>query len=279
MLKIFKNTPSSDFSHLPNYGVDEMRAFVESISFPRPFNTLENDRARELVVAEFLKLGRQPKIVGSTKNVVVGDVESAKIIVGAHYDSVATTPGADDNGSALASMFRVLANTKEDVCFVAFNGEECGLLGSFEIAELAKSVQEVHVLEMVGYKTTEPNSQINPLAPFVNDMPTIGDFIGVVTNDESFSQGIATKCNIDLQIIGLTIEKQILNLLPSNVKHVTRSDHYPFWLKDVFASMWTDTSEFRNRNYHKSTDTPETLDYYFMASVADAVVKAISNDN
>ena len=96
-----------------------------------------------MVVAEFLKLGRQPKIVGSTKNVVVGDVESAKIIVGAHYDSVATTPGADDNGSALASMFRVLANTKEDVCFVAFNGEECGLLGSFEIAELAKSVQEV----------------------------------------------------------------------------------------------------------------------------------------
>jgi hypothetical protein len=50
--------------------------------------------------------------------------------------------------------------------------------------------------------------------------------------------------------------------------HVFRSDHAPFWAEGIPALMETDTAEFRNPNYHKPTDTPDTLDYRFMTEVA-----------
>jgi Zn-dependent M28 family amino/carboxypeptidase len=49
---------------------------------------------------------------------------------------------------------------------------------------------------------------------------------------------------------------------------IFRSDHANFWEASIPAVMWTDTSNFRNPNYHKASDTPDTLDYDFMGQVA-----------
>jgi len=57
--------------------------------------------------------------------------------------------------------------------------------------------------------------------------------------------------------------------------HLLRSDHAPFWEKGIPAVMWTDTSEFRNPNYHQPTDTPETLDYEFMAEVGKLLAAVV----
>ena len=57
--------------------------------------------------------------------------------------------------------------------------------------------------------------------------------------------------------------------------HLLRSDHAPFWRAGLPALMWTDTAEFRNPNYHRPTDTPETLDYEFMAEVARLLVHVV----
>src|SRR5271155_860382 len=57
--------------------------------------------------------------------------------------------------------------------------------------------------------------------------------------------------------------------------HLLRSDHAPFWQKGIPAVMWTDTSEFRNPHYHKASDTPETLDYEFMAEVGKLLVGVV----
>ena len=54
-----------------------------------------------------------------------------------------------------------------------------------------------------------------------------------------------------------------------------RSDHSPFWRAGVPAMMWTDTSEFRNANYHLPSDTPDTLDYGFMKQVTQLMLVAI----
>ena len=59
------------------------------------------------------------------------------------------------------------------------------------------------------------------------------------------------------------------------VPHAFRSDHAPFWSQGIPALMWTDTAEFRNPNYHQPTDTPETLDYDFMAEVARLLVRVV----
>jgi hypothetical protein len=53
---------------------------------------------------------------------------------------------------------------------------------------------------------------------------------------------------------------------------LSRSDHAPFWQAGIPSIMWTDTSEFSNPHYHRPTDTPETLDYDFMADVARLVL-------
>jgi hypothetical protein len=57
--------------------------------------------------------------------------------------------------------------------------------------------------------------------------------------------------------------------------HLLRSDHAPFWQKGIPALMWTDTAEFRNPHYHMATDTPETLDYEFLAGVTRLLVHAV----
>jgi len=58
-------------------------------------------------------------------------------------------------------------------------------------------------------------------------------------------------------------------------KDLRRSDHAPFWDVGYPAFMWTDTSEFRNPHYHQPSDTPETLDYDFLAKVAKLLVAGL----
>jgi hypothetical protein len=53
----------------------------------------------------------------------------------------------------------------------------------------------------------------------------------------------------------------------SLVPGIDFSDHWSFWKMDYPAVMITDTSFYRNTNYHKKTDTYETLDYLSMARV------------
>ena len=57
--------------------------------------------------------------------------------------------------------------------------------------------------------------------------------------------------------------------------HLLRSDHAPFWREGIPALMWTDTAEFRDPHYHLPTDTPETLDYEFLARVTRLLVHAV----
>ena len=282
-MKIYQNTPSSapkkDF-----YGPDVLRGIVEYISVPRVFESLENEKIREFIFNEFQRIfGETPRILGDTKNIVIGDLATAKIVVGAHYDSVEGTPGADDNASAVATMLRIAAHVhpKDKACFVAWNGEECGLLGSKEFVSMIpkhNKIEQVHVLEMVGYCTSEPNSQKNPLAGAFDGLPTVGNFIGVVSQDAGLIQNIATASNaVDIPIVGLSIGGFSINHIEQWFPHLLRSDHYPFWANErpISAAMWTDTAEFRNKNYHQKTDTPETLNYEFMASVGDAIIETI----
>lgn len=280
MFDVFRSSPLTT-SRIDRYGLDAMREVVESLSFSRVFGTQSNQNAMDLVCKEFKKIfGELPEQIGDTKNVIMGDPDKAEIVVGAHYDSVVGTPGADDNASALAVMFRVAANIHagDKVCFVAFNGEECGLLGSREFVKFREDeFKQVHILEMVGYRNHEPNSQKNPLGNLMPDFPTTGDFIGAVTTTPSLMEIVKNHANsIDVPVIGLSVPftvEQIEKLTP----HLLRSDHAPFWKANHPAIMWTDTAEFRNPNYHQPTDTPDTLDYNFMSAVGDLIVEMIKS--
>ncbi len=261
-----------------------LRDVVQRLAFPRPINTRENDRARELVTEEFRKIpGDAPMIYGNFKNIFQGRLESATILVGAHYDSVPGSPGADDNASAVAVMLaaaRAVAGHANAI-FAAFNSEEYGLAGSREFAaylsRLGTKLEAVYILEMVGYRDRRPNSQRNPL-PFLQGMPTTGDFLGVVTNHDALLDKIlAGAATCDVPFVGFSLPEVMTNLgaVQKYSPNLLRSDHTSFWQHRIPAAMLTDTAEFRNPHYHRRTDTPDTLDYAFMAEIAKAVVNML----
>lgn len=275
-METYRNTPS--FTHCGRYkDTFDMRTFVNRLNFPRPIGTPANNEARQIVCDSFAAIGKTTQLGSDLNNIVVGNPNTATKLVGAHYDTVTGTPGADDNTSALAVMLRIASNYEgDDICFVAFNGEEVNLRGSRDFVQNLGEhrLEQVHVLEMVGFRSFEPDSQRNPL-PMV-DLPTVGDFIGVVANAPLVDKIMPRANQINIPLIGLPLPEIAMPLIKNFAPHIFRSDHAPFWAAGIQAAMWTDTAEFRNSNYHSPADTPDTLDYDFMASVADAVLDVIS---
>ena len=261
---------------------DDLREVVERISVPRVHRTSGNLAVRRVLFDLFSAspAGRLGVAVDDGGNVVVGDPRRARILVGAHYDSVPGTPGADDNASGVAALIAVARaiGPREGVCFVAFDGEECGFVGSRALVGGlgGHRPEHVHVLEMVGYASREPGSQRNPLPGI--EVPDVGDFLGVVGSHGSrriLDHVLGAAGGHAVPVLGLHLPDVPLERIEGISHHLLRSDHAPFWREGLPALMWTDTAEFRNPHYHRPTDTPETLDYGFLAGVARLLVHVV----
>ncbi|MCU0719488.1 MAG: M28 family metallopeptidase [Pirellula sp.] len=221
-----------------------------------------------------------------------GTVRSDEIIlIGAHYDTVFCTPGADDNASAVAVMLEVSRLLKDivhkrSIRFVAFACEEPPYfnldgMGSQYHASQAKKRNDNIVgmlcLEMVGYYTTEPHSQkIPPLIPKAlrRFFPKRGDFLAAVGNLASWKLCWSFRRGFKK---GAKAMPLFTICLPERIKEIRLSDNSSFWDQNYPALMLTDTSFLRNPNYHKSTDTPESLDYPRMTQVTYGVASAIQH--
>ena len=204
------------------------------------------------------------------------------IVLGAHFDSVQGTPGADDNASGVALLLeaaRLLARARlrSQVLFCAFNLEELNMIGSSYFVKKLKSagakIAAMISLEMVGYANPRPGSQRYPLG-LKAFYPDRGDFIGVIANWNSTSllRRFARQMR---QVRGLPVETLSVPGNGGLIPAVRLSDHAPFWDAGYPALMVTDTSFFRNPHYHSSTDTLETLNLDFMAKVCEGVVRAV----
>jgi len=280
-----KPVPEAIRSSLAAISQDDLREIVERISVPRPTGTLEHETVRRSIIELFCctEAGRLGVVVDEAGNVVVGDPRRAKILIGAHYDSIPGTPGADDNASGVSALLATARaiGPEEEVCYVAFDGEECGFVGSRAlVAGLGgHRPEQVHVLEMVGYASQEPGSQRNPVP--VIQAPTVGDFLGMVGTYGSrqlLNHVLATADGHAVPVQGLFLPDVPLEMIERISHHLLRSDHAPFWRAGLPALMWTDTAEFRNPHYHRLTDTPETLDYEFLAGVTRLLVHAVLSE-
>jgi hypothetical protein len=213
------------------------------------------------------------------------------LIVGAHFDAVAGSPGADDNGSgtaALLELARVLRGREMErtVRLVFFNLEEIGIRGAKEYARsLMEKWDEEHPeheklmgmmsLEMLGYFSDEPGSQRSPIPKIegVFDPPTTGDFIGMATV-QAFSE-FARALEKGMQRAAPELKILVVDFPPVAPPDFLRSDHAPFLLLGQPAVMITDTSEYRNPHYHRASDTVETLDAERFTLVVKAVAGAV----
>lgn len=205
-----------------------------------------------------------------------------RIIIAAHFDSVPDSPGADDNASGVAVMLeaaRILADHSWNytVEFIGFHMEEWGMIGSEAYVQNLKknkvAVRGMISLEMVGYTSNEPKSQNLPLG-FSLFYPNVGNFIGIVSNLKSVRLLNTFKENMK-SIPDLPLESLILPMNGLILPAVRLSDHSPFWDAGYQALLITDTSFYRNPNYHSSSDTIETLNIEFMKKVSDGVIKSL----
>ncbi|MBC8104270.1 MAG: M28 family peptidase [Cytophagales bacterium] len=278
-----------------------LQATVQEVAVPRHFlaDPEANRQVGEFLAKRLKALGYRVTVQGPHRNIVALPAARAQdkpllTLIGAHYDSVAGMPGADDNASAVAALIacaealaKIAPAAGAGIGFVVFNREEfqadqrgAGLVGSRDFVEhylpaSGITVHAVHVLEMIGYRSAVPGSQRTPAGlPF--SLPGTGDFVGVIGNAASASLvdaalGAARTYVPDLPTLGLKLPPGAEALLPV----LTRSDHAPFWKAGIPALQWTDTAEFRNPHYHRPSDTPETLDYSFLAAVTRAVLACV----
>jgi Zn-dependent M28 family amino/carboxypeptidase len=207
------------------------------------------------------------------------------VLIGAHYDSVPGSPGANDNGSgvaallALARRFAPREKTRT-LRFVAFVNEEppyflTEQMGSFVYASRCKAqgdyISAMISLETIGYFSDAPHSQTYPALGLGAFYPTVGNFIGFVSNLPSRA----------LLHDFLALFRQHAKIpsegaaLPSFIPGVSWSDQWSFWQHGYRGIMMTDTAPFRYPHYHRATDTPNKLDYDRFALVVSGMEKVI----
>lgn len=207
------------------------------------------------------------------------------VIVGAHYDSVSGTPGADDNASGIAAVLELsglLRHTvfNKTVRFVAFTLEEPPFFRTEHMGShvYAKSLRErgedvigMICLEMIGFFTDRPRSQYFPVSLMRWFYPDRGNFISMVSDLRSkrFLSRVLSGFRK-----GTSLSVEHISTLPV-VPGIDFSDHRSFWEFGYDAVMITDTSFYRNPNYHEGSDTYDTLDYQKMAEVVRGIESAI----
>jgi len=207
------------------------------------------------------------------------------ILIGAHYDSVIGSPGANDNGSGVAALLELSrlfrsSTTAMSLRFVAFVNEEPPYFftrrqGSRIYAKAAHQrgddIRLMLALEMMGYYSDAPHSQTYPPL-FRLFYPDTANFISLVSNLRSrramhkLAHAFKNSTDFPLQHIAT------FSLIPG----VAWSDHLSFWIHRYKALMVTDTAFYRYPYYHTSEDTFEKLDYARLAQVCEGLFKAIN---
>jgi Zn-dependent M28 family amino/carboxypeptidase len=229
----------------------------------------------------------QDKACCNVEAVVIGTQHPEEIVVvGAHYDSVFGSPGANDNSSAVAAtlaLARCFADKKpaRSLRFVFFANEEPPFFQTDEMGSLVyakdcrakgDNIIAMLCLESIGYYSDEPNSQRYPF-PFSFMYPSTGNFIGFVSNFHSRKL---------LHTVVASFRQQCkfpseAGAVPETVPGISWSDQWSFWQQGYPAVMITDTAPFRYPYYHEPEDTADKINYDHLARVVSGLECVIAD--
>jgi hypothetical protein len=249
------------------------------------------DYIRTTLTSSGYAVGRQPyQVSGRTCENLDAGVRGIErpadiLLIGAHYDSVQGSPGANDNATGVAAMLalaRVFANTRPTctVRFVAFANEEPPYfqsrhMGSRIYARQCRTKGErillMLSLETIGFYSDDPHSQVYPF-PFSFFYPSTANFIAFVSNMENapWVTRLLTAFRRHAQFPSEG------GALWEWIPGVAWSDHWSFWKEDYPAVMVTDTAMNRDPHYHAATDTPDHVDFSRMARVVSGLRRVIA---
>ncbi len=247
-----------------------------------------SDEGLQVEVQEFEASGQ------STANLIARipgtPISSPLLVLGAHYDTVPGTPGADDNASAVAVLLetaRLMVHGTDrgsppKVLFAAFTTEEPPSFGTrfmgsrvFTRSLRKKSVRIRGglILEMVGYYLEGKGTQQIPLPLKMMGFPDTGNFLAVC--GDGLSRGLVKEVVQGLAGSGCGLPVQSL-VVPGRgawiFPEIRLSDNASFWNAGIPAVLLTDTSYYRNPHYHSPSDRPGTLNYEKMAQLVNGLV-------
>ncbi|WP_150462397.1 M20/M25/M40 family metallo-hydrolase [Nesterenkonia ebinurensis] len=226
--------------------------------------------------------GTEPHQVNYT--VRVGSTDQPVLDIGAHWDTVPGSPGADDNASGAAGLLEIArelaaAEPAQPVRLCFFAEEEAGgLPGSTAhvttTLERGEAIAAGISLEMIAY--TGEDQQLPPqagpaLAAAGVQVPEAGDFIAVV-GDDTAADWVAALLGA---AAGESLPALPLVAPAGAIGDAGRSDHAAYWQQGLPGIMITDTANFRNPHYHQPSDTLETLDLEFAAQVVQTIMAAV----
>ena len=227
---------------------------------------------------------------GRTYRNVVGikrGVSGKRLIIGAHYDVCDEQSGADDNASGVAGLLETARLLKDrqlqcTVEYVAYTLEEppffrSDKMGSFvhasSLHRAGANVMGMISLEMIGYFTDARRSQHYPLGLLRLIYGSRGNYITLVNKYGAGS--FARRFSRRYTRSHLIRTKKFAG--PKFLPGVDFSDHLNYWKFGYSALMITDTSFYRNANYHETGDTISTLDFVRMAQVVNATAQALAS--
>jgi Zn-dependent M28 family amino/carboxypeptidase len=208
------------------------------------------------------------------------------VVVGAHYDTAAPTPGADDNASGVAAVLElaraaVRTQPARTLRFVFFTNEEppyfqTEQMGSLVYARACRArgdlITAALSIESVGVYSDAPKSQHYPW-PFSWIYPSEGNFLAFI--GEPSSRALVRRAITTFRRrAALPSEGAVLS---DSIDGVGWSDHWAFWQAGYPAIMVTDTAPFRNTSYHRPSDTPDKLDYDRLARAVRGLDEVVAD--
>ena len=235
--------------------------------------------AADFIEASFSRAGLQPggtamKLDGQACHNIEAEIRGARpeiIVIGAHYDSVFGSPGANDNGSGVAALLALARRfagkpTGQTLRFVAFANEEppyfqTEQMGSLVYARRCKArgdqISAMISLETIGYFSDAPHSQTYPSLGIRAFYPDHGQ-LHRVRRKRPFARAFARAPSVSSGNKRNSPPKA--ERCPHSFPGVGWSDQWAFWQCGYPAFMITDTAPFRYPHYHEATDTPDKLD-------------------
>ena len=271
----------------------DVRALAEGIGQRNMQTEGSMDASVNWIARRFDEIGYEPRrqeytlrdarFQGDTAANVIAEVEGESVadeivVIGAHYDTVPGSPGANDNASGVAVLLSLAEWFRErpqarTLRFVAFANEEHPFhrtsdMGSevyaLEQRQAGADITAMISMDGLGYFSDEPGSQHYPLRPIQWFYPDRGDFIGLITRTRD--------APLVRRAIGAFRQEATVPsegaALPEGIPGVAWSDHRAFWDQGYAALLVTDTLPFRDPAYHRPGDTPERLDYDRLARVS-----------
>jgi len=277
---------------------EELRADVQTlggeIGERNMWHYSQLNAAADFIENSFSRAGLRPRrdsyeLHGQACHNIEAEIHGAHpqiLLIGAHYDSVFGSPGANDNGTGVAAMLALARRfagkkTEHTLRFVAFVNEEppyflSNEMGSFVYAGRCKTrgdkISAMISLETIGYFSDAPHSQTYPAPGLGVLYPKVGNFIGFVSN-------VGSRALLRRAVALFRKHAKIPSegaALPAFIPGVSWSDQWSFWQHGYPGIMITDTAPFRYPYYHSASDTPDKLDYDRFTLVVSGMEKVIN---